>query len=239
MGTVVSLLARAEPRRVDDVHEAIAEAVAWLHEVDDRFTTYRDSEWLAWCRGEIDLDRAHPDLRHVVGVAADLEAATHGAFSIHADPGRPPDAAAYVKGWAVQRANDLLLAGGATAACTNGGGDVAVAGSGPAWRIGIADPRTPQQLAAVVELAHGAVATSGTYERGLHLYEPRSGRPATTFASVTVVGPDLGLADAWSTAAAAMGDSALAWLATLDGYHAFVVGHDGSTARVGFAPVAA
>ena len=229
MGTVVSFSARATPDLEASVRAAVERAVAWLHEVDDRFTTYRDSEWLRWCRGEVDLDRAHPDLRHVVSTTQALEHSTDGAFSITADPSRPPDAAAYVKGWAVQRASDIVVTGGAAAACTNGGGDVVVAGGDRPWRIGITDPHRTDRLKGVIELAHGAVATSGSYERGEHIYRPADHRPATELASVSVIGPDLGLADAYSTAAFALGDAALDWLAGLDGYSSYVVRADGST----------
>src|SRR4029077_6009007 len=129
------------------------------------------------CRGEIAYDDAHPDLRHVIGTVEDLARETGGAFAIDADPTRPPDPAAYVKGWAVQRAHDLVVLGGATAACTNGGGDVVVSGGDRLWRIGVTDPRATDRLAAVVELQRGGVATSGTYERGRHLYDPCDGLP--------------------------------------------------------------
>ena len=71
-----------------------------------------------------------------------------------------------------------------------------------------------------------AIATSGTYERGAHVVDPHRGQPATALRSVTVVGPDLGDADAYATAALAMGLAGLDWLATLDGYEAGVVTED-------------
>ncbi len=85
---------------------------------------------------------------------------------------------------------------------------------------------------ATIELAQGAVATSGHYERGAHIHDPSSGRPATALASVTVTGPDLGTADAYSTAAFALGDGAEAWLATTAAaasFRGYVVRVDGST----------
>jgi thiamine biosynthesis lipoprotein len=75
----------------------------------------------------------------------------------------------------------------------------------------------------VVEISDGAVATSGIAERGLHVYDPHTGRPAVDLASVTVVGADLGTTDAYATAALAMGLAAPAWLERLDGYSAYVV----------------
>jgi thiamine biosynthesis lipoprotein len=56
-----------------------------------------------------------------------------------------------------------------------------------------------------VALRDGAVATSGLYERGLHVVDPRQRRPATDLAAATVIGPDLAMADAYATTAVAMG----------------------------------
>jgi thiamine biosynthesis lipoprotein len=95
------------------------------------------------------------------------------------------------------------------------------------FRIGIVDPFAPHQLACAVEL-RGAIATSGGYERGNQLVDPRSARPTTRAASASVTGPDLGLADALATALAVAGPSGLAWMDALDGYEAFVISLDGT-----------
>ena len=67
------------------------------------------------------------------------------------------------------------------------------------------------------------MATSGTAERGLHVIDPRTRRPAGALASVTVVGPDLTHTDAYATAAVAMGLDAPGWLECLREHEAFVV----------------
>ena len=71
-----------------------------------------------------------------------------------------------------------------------------------------------------------AVATSATYERGAHIIDPRTGQPTTDLASVTVVGPDLTLVDAFATAVFVMGLSGLDWLARQPGYEAMAITHD-------------
>jgi thiamine biosynthesis lipoprotein len=71
------------------------------------------------------------------------------------------------------------------------------------------------------------VATSGAYERGAHIVDPRSGRPPKGVLSVTVAGPDLGTADAYATAAFAMGLDGPAWTATLGDYAALTILADG------------
>ncbi len=60
-------------------------------------------------------------------------------------------------------------------------------------------PRSQDAYSAALSLGDGAVATSGTYERGAHVLNPFTGRPATELVSVTVVGPELTTADAYAT----------------------------------------
>ena len=249
MGTAVSIraCARTSPRTSDadgDVGAAVAasvaEAVRLLHEVHHRFTTWdADSEWMRCVDGSLDLDDAHPDVRHVAHACEALAAETDGAFSLTANPRRPPDPAAYVKGWALQRAAETILMGGADAVMVNGGGDVVVAGGDEPWRVGIQHPAEPDMVVAVVELQRGAVATSGCYERGPHLVAPSTGAPADHWASASIIGPDLGLADAYSTAAFVMGRDAPAWVATLGpGYAGYFVDTAGRVESVGFRPPA-
>ena len=65
-----------------------------------------------------------------------------------------------------------------------------------------------------------AVATSGLYERGGHIVDGRTGTVPSGLRSVTVVGPTLALADAYATAAFAMGEDGLAWVAAQPGFGA-------------------
>jgi thiamine biosynthesis lipoprotein len=140
------------------------------------------------------------------------------------------DPTGYVKGWAAQRALADLASSGVSGAMVNAAGDIANVG-GPdgstPFRIGIVQPFSPGDLACVVELT-GAIATSGSYERGCHLIDPRTGRPGTRAASASVSGPDLGLADALATALVVAGEEGLGWFDALDDYEALVVFFDGT-----------
>jgi FAD:protein FMN transferase len=82
-------------------------------------------------------------------------------------------------------------------------------------------------VAAVLRTRGLAVATSGAYERGPHVVEPRTGRAPEGVASVTILGPDLATADAYATAAFAMGVDGAAWTAGLDDYDALTILADG------------
>ncbi|MFB7593453.1 FAD:protein FMN transferase [Streptomyces sp. NPDC056160] len=228
MGTVFSFDVRGgEPGAV---RAALAEAVAALHRVDERFSTYRpDSQVSRLARGELTERECDPEVAEVLALGAEAEETSGGWFSLRHRG--PVDPTGIVKGWAAERAARHLAAAGAGAVSVNGGGDVQVLGSpGPhrPWRIGVADPVGPGRLAAVVSAAGAAglaVATSGTAERGAHVLDPRTGRPAATdLLSATVLAPRLTWADCWATAAFARGSQgALAWLETLPGVEALLI----------------
>jgi thiamine biosynthesis lipoprotein len=218
MGTAVSIDV-ADPLPAADVTAMIDDVCGWLHEVDERFSTYRpNSEVNRVQRGELRSADFSPDLTHVLETCADLWRETDGYFDAYAT-GRL-DPSGYVKGWAVEVASARLAAAGSTRHCLNAGGDIRTRGrnaDGGDWRVGIRHPWLADKLSWVLAVGDGAVATSGTYERGDHVFNPRDGGPAKGLRSVTVVGPDLALADAYATTALAMGEAGLAWLATLTG----------------------
>jgi thiamine biosynthesis lipoprotein len=225
MGTVFSIDVRTPG--VD--HAVIESVVAWLHWADATFSTYRpDSEISRLGRGEISLDRCAPDVRRVLERCEQLSAETDGYFSAYA--GGALDPSGLVKGWAIERASEMLIAAGSRNHCVNGGGDVQCAGSAApdvAWRIGIADPHRPGELVAVVAGDGIAVATSGPAERGAHIIDPHLASSPGALASITVVGAGLATVDAYATAAFAMGDRAPAWLESRAQYEALVVHADG------------
>jgi thiamine biosynthesis lipoprotein len=231
MGTAISI----------DVHDdvtgrpGLAEVLDWFQHVDRTYSTYRaDSAITRLGRGELEHDWADAEVRQVLSACDELRDRTDGVFDVRAVPapnGTTLDPSSYVKGWSVEVACSLLEAAGLRSFCINGGGDVAVRGrpaDAPAWRVGVRDPRDGDRLVTVVELiGRGAVATSGTYERGAHLVDPRTGDHPAEVASATVRGPDLGVADALSTALFVLGHEGLSWLAGEPDYDGMVVLHDG------------
>jgi thiamine biosynthesis lipoprotein len=226
MGTVVSIDVR-DPDPDEAVLAATLDTVAeWLREVDARFSTYReDSEVSRLSRGELALDAAHADVREVLALCDEVRAVSGGVFD--ARRGGRLDPSALVKGWSVERAALILQLAGCAHFCVNAGGDVLVRGEaapGEPWRVGIRHPDEATRVAAVLVMRHGAAATSGLYERGGHIVDPRSGLVPSRLLSVTVVGPSLTYADAYSTAAFAMGTDGVRWVASaLPGYDAYAI----------------
>ncbi|HWF42373.1 MAG TPA: FAD:protein FMN transferase [Acidothermaceae bacterium] len=230
MGTVVSFDVRfTDEAQRAPMNAGIADAVTWLHRVDDVFSTYRDDSQVSRLgRGELRLADCDADVEEVLELCAQVGRETDGYFS--STYGGRLDPTGVVKGWAIQRASELLSSAGSTHHLVNGGGDIqAVGGSAPGvpWQIGIAHPLKRDALASVVQLTDGAVATSGIAERGAHVIDPFTGQPAVALASVTVVGIDLIRTDAYATAAIAMGERAHRWLEGCVGYEAFAVAADG------------
>jgi thiamine biosynthesis lipoprotein len=203
MGVPIGIDIRtALPERA--LRSMLDDAFAWLRWVDHTFSTYRPDSQInrLSCGEKIGLA---PEVIEVLGRCAELRGSTEGFFDAHA--GGALDPSGYVKGWAVEKVSRRLTAAGAVDHSVNAGADVRVRGSarpGVAWRVGIRHPR--RDGIHTVAFAHDlAVATSGSRTRGAQVIDPHARRPVTDVGSVTVVGPDLGVAGAYATALYAMG----------------------------------
>ena len=230
MGTVVSFSLR-EAESATEAEAALERAKARLRRVDDVFSTWKaQSPMSRLRRGEIELDTAPPEVAEVLELCRTARDASDGWFDPWSLPGGV-DPTGLVKGWAAERALDEFKHAGVPAALINAGGDITAFGRpapGQPWRIGIRDPLAADRLLLMVELdGPGAVATSGTYERGEHLIDPHTGEPARGLLSATVVGLDLAFADALATALFVSGGKLLERISRLAGYHGFTVSGDG------------
>ncbi len=149
-----------------------------------------------------------------------------GYFDVRAASPETLDPSGLVKGWSVDRAAAILDEAGLSNYAINAGGDLLLRGGAwPAtqWRVGIQHPLLRDQICATVEARNAAVATSGSYARGNHVLDPHTRQPPTGVLSVTVVGPELATADAYATAAFAMGRPGIHWTARLRGYEAMTI----------------
>jgi thiamine biosynthesis lipoprotein len=208
MGTVVSL-----DLRCDVGAELIARAFGVFDEADARFSTFRpESELSRLGRGDLAPEAASAELREVLRLGDAFARASGGVFAVWRDGAL--DANGVVKGWAAQRAAELLTAGGATDFCLNAGGDLITRGvpaAGRRWQAGIRDPHDAARLLGVVVVGEGAMATSGAYERGGHIVDGRSGEASAHWSSITVLDTDLAVADVLATTAFAMGAAGPEW----------------------------
>ncbi len=120
------------------------------------------------------------------------------------------------KGYAANRARDLMRSMGIKNGVVNAAGDLVTWGrqaDGQSWYIGIADPAEKDKVFSWLTADETAVVTSGSYEkyaeingkRYAHIIAPRSGYPVTGLKSVTIICPDAELADALATATFVLG----------------------------------
>ncbi len=135
------------------------------------------------------------------------------------DPRAAIDLGGIAKGYALDRARDVLRAHGVTSAYLDLGGEIATIGRPPDgiyWRIGIRHPRRAGTLLGVLEVDETAVSTSSDGEQFVevggerfgHIFDPRTGKPARGLVSVTVVHDDAALGDGLSTASVVLGEAA-------------------------------
>lgn len=242
MGSTASLaIPTVAPAAEDAAVRAVRE---WLEQVEAVLSPHRpDSDLCRWRSGEIPLARCSPLLSEVVTDVDNLRRLTDDGFHPHDRRGLY-DPTGYVKGWAVQRAVGILLGAGVADAALGVGGDIQTIGRAPGgrpWRVAISDPADSGRILAIVRAYDNppfAVATSGTSQRGDHIWSawdrPDGTQPThSPWASITVVGPLLGVADAFATAIWAHCrhlplEQAWTWLAGT-GYEALAIDDSGRT----------
>lgn len=242
MGIAMSVHIRGPVARERAGERAVGSAYADLRRDDEMFSLWKPNSPVSRIAdGREALSDAHPRIRQVERLCREAEHRTEGAFTawlpdatgkLHFNP------TGVVKGWSVAEATarlvDDLRPYGEHDVMLYAGGDIALhcrRTDTPDWIVGIEDPRMPGKVLGSVAMRTGAVATSGTAARGLHIVNPHTQRSASSMLSATVIGPDLTWADAYATAAFVKGAGAAAWIATLADHAGLFVGLDGRLAR--------
>ncbi|PVZ56964.1 FAD:protein FMN transferase [Arthrobacter sp. H-02-3] len=222
MGTVISLTVPAGAAVADhELDAAVAAVERVFARLDESFSLYRpDSEASRLARGELSLREASAGMRDRYADAVGWRLMTEGAFS----PERPDgvlDLSGLIKGYAIAKAGETLQSQGITDWCLNAGGDVLVMGSpvpgsGASWAAGVVDPQDRTALLSAFELGgpadlktgtRRALATSGSAERGDHIWTAGAG--GAEFTQVSVAAADIVTADVLATAIVAGGTAML------------------------------
>ena len=212
--------------------DAVAAAFAWFEEVDARFSPFKpESEVSALNRCEIAPEAVSADMREVLGLAEATRIATDGYFDIMRPDGRM-DPSGIVKGWAIRKAARLIAAMGLSDYCVEAGGDVQCAGHndlGAPWRVGIRNPFDETRIVKVLQPGNAGVATSGSYVRGAHIYDPHA--PSAVLSEIvglTVVAGDICDADRFATAAFAMGRDGIGFIEATPGLEGYAIDRHGT-----------
>lgn len=222
-----------------DTSIILNQACAILHEADLIFSLYKPESPLSrLARGETSVAECPPVVDEIWQACEAWEKTTDGWFSAFTAE-HTFDPSGLVKTWAAKRAAEYVLEQGITDFTLNAGGDIMIAeGVTEAidWRMGISKPVSIASDGAgvltVVDLHRTpfrAMATSGSAERGSHIWNPKAGsrEPASDFIQVSVIARDLVTADVWATAAFAEGERAIEHLNKIDDVEALFVYADG------------
>jgi thiamine biosynthesis lipoprotein len=185
----------------------------YLTYIDETFSTYKDSSEISKInRGEISESEYSSDMTEIMRLAQLTNEQTQGYFNIN-QPSGGIDPSGVVKGWAIWQASLILQTAGFNYFYIDVGGDIQTSVpeenfEAPVqnWRAGIRNPFNVEEIVKVVELSNQGMATSGSYERGQHIYNPlQPDEQLNDVVSITVLGPNIYEADRFATAAFAMG----------------------------------
>lgn len=192
-------------------------------DTDERFSPYKTtSELQKLWRGQIKERDASDDMKFVMAECERYEQMTDRYFSARFAGTFNPTG--YVKAWAIQRMVNYLEEQHIETYLINAGGDIVAHSDGSHnWNIAVADPLDANKLIAKLTVDNLAVATSGSYERGTHIYDPHTKLPVDSLASVTIFGPDITTADVLATAVFAMGEQAIDFMKKQKKYQAIII----------------
>jgi thiamine biosynthesis lipoprotein len=210
----------------------------YFHYVDEKFSTYKDtSEISAINRGELAEKDWSDDMKEVFRLSEETKLATDGYFDIKTPKGSY-DPSGMVKGWAIWNAAKMLRKDGFEDFYVDAGGDIQPHGKnaeGKKWSVGIRNPFNAQEIVKTVYVGSEGVATSGTYIRGEHIYDPKDGKAVSDIVSLTVIGSNIYEADRFATAAFAMGARGIHFIEKLPGLEAYMINKKGvATMTSGF-----
>lgn len=202
------------------------EVYDYFAHIDEIFSTYKPtSEISAINGGGKPREAWSEEMNMVFLLSEETKQATGGYFDIQ-KPDGSYDPSGLVKGWAIWNAAKLLEKRGYKNFYVDAGGDIQPSGhngEGAKWSVGIKNPWIENENIKVVYVTSEGVATSGTYIRGEHIYNPKTGTAAQSIVSLTVIGPNIYEADRFATAAFAMGTDAVHFIESLPGFEGYMI----------------
>ncbi len=225
----------------EETQDLFTLAFDYFRHVDREFSVYKvTSEISRINQGEIQEEDYSAEMKEVMRLSEETKRETDGYFDIRT-PSGALDTSGLVKGWAIYNAAKLLQERGCQNFCIEAGGDIQVSGKnadGEVWSVGIRHPfiQDEKVIVKVVYLDNIGIATSGTYIRGQHVYNPHGkGAILTEIASLTVIGPNVYEADRFATATFAMGREGVRFIENLEGFEAYGIDSEGiATMTTGF-----
>ncbi len=206
--------------------ELIDRVFTYFEYIDEKFSTFKPTSEISLInQGALALEEASVDTQTVLALSEEIRQESDGYFSIVRDGKLDP--LGLVKGWALSRAADMLREAGCENFYVEAGGDfqaVGVNDQGQPWSVGIRNPFNVNEIVKVLDISDRGVATSGTYIRGQHIYNPVTGSATDAeILSITVIGEDVYEADCYATAAFAMGRDGIGFIESLEGFEGYMI----------------
>ena len=210
-GTEIFIDASSSKIDESEIERVISGVEAFFFDVDDELSTFKETSSVTKLRqNKMKIEDAPEMVQEVWRGCLKAKELSFGSFDPWAVEGGF-DPSGFVKGWAAEKAADMLVAAGCDQVQVNAAGDIALRGNEP-WKIGIVNPDNRSEIVQVFEITNENIATSGHYEKGAHIKDPHTGIIAIGAKSGTVIGPDGGICDALATALMVDGKDAAQWI---------------------------
>jgi thiamine biosynthesis lipoprotein len=201
----------------------LARIFSYFQGVDGQFSPFKDTSETSAMNRNSAKETLSSEMNEILALAEKTKQETGGYFNVMTPDGKF-NPVGIVKGWAIKKAADILRRAGFRNFYVDAGGDIETSGMntrGEKWSVGIKNPFKQDEIVKTLFATNLGIATSGTYIRGDHIYDPHTGRPMDEIVSLTVVGPDVCEADRFATGAFAMGEKGIEFIekrAELEGY---------------------
>jgi len=204
---------------------------SYFGEVDKRFSPFKEESELSRInRNEIKMNEWSNEMKEVFELSEKTKIETNGYFDIKRPDGKY-NPSGLVKGWAIWKAAKLIKKVGYKNFYVDAGGDIQVFGKNnenESWKIGIRNPFNLGEIIKNISIRDLGVATSGTYVRGQHIYNPKKpNEEIKDVVSLTVIGPNIYEADRFATAAFAMGRDGIYFIENLPNFEGYIIDKDG------------
>ncbi len=224
---------------VQATQKDLDEVFSYFSYIDQKFSTYKDdSEITSINKGTLKGEQYSEDMKTIFSLAEETKNTTEGYFDIVLPDGTC-DPSGIVKGWSIYNAVKILKEKGFLDFFVDAGGDIEAHGKNEentVWSVGIRNPWNREETIKRVYIKDCGIATSGTYIRGAHIYDPhQKNKPITDIVSLTVIGPNIYDADRFATAGFAMGKEGILFIEQLEGFEAYMIDEKGiATMTSGF-----
>ena len=214
---------------IQNVDNLLTEVFDYFTSIDNKYSTYKEASEISKINNGLQKELWSQEMKEIFELCEQTKKETAGFFDILRPDGKY-DPSGLAKGWAIQNATSILHRHNIANFYIEAGGDIQVHGLSSKkqpWRIGIRNPFNTGEIIKTITLSNEGIATSGSYIRGQHIYNPL--KPSSIIKnvkSITVIGPNIYDADRFATAAFAMDDKGVMFIESLPGFEAYMIDKD-------------